>query len=95
MSDQTTPTRLSDEEIDRLIVSIRDLKNTNVFAGLLWQTLEKNPSREAKRRVLVMAFGQSYELLVVMFMAVESKATPADVQKKLDEIKRNNATTPG
>ena len=88
MLNPTPQTKLTDEHIERLILVIKEYQVTNLMASLIWKALEKAEDIETKRKILVSAFAQSYELLVVMNMAVQSDVKPDDFAFTLKEIKR-------
>lgn len=77
------PRKLSDEQIDRLLIAIQHLKGKNAMAAVIAKALEKQPTLEYKRSVLVMAFAQSYELLLIMNMAVDSDVPPMNFRDNL------------
>ena len=80
--------KLTDEQVERLVIAINDLQVTNIMAQIIWRALEKAEGIEAKRKILVTAFAQSYELMVVMNMAVNSDMKPALFAANLKELKR-------
>ena len=80
--------KLTDEQVERLVIAINDLQVTNIMAQIIWRALEKADGIEAKRKILVTAFAQSYELMVVMNMAVNSDMKPALFAANLKELKR-------
>ena len=80
--------KLTDEQVERLVIAIHDLQVTNIMAQIIWRALEKAEGIEAKRKILVTAFAQSYELMVVMNMAVNSDMKPALFAANLKELKR-------
>jgi hypothetical protein len=85
--------RLSDEQVERLVLAIENLKDTNAIAGVIWHALQKNPpALESQRRVLVTSFAQTFELMTVMNMVVESKVKPVEFKTRLRETRaRTNA----
>ena len=83
MLDQTPPQKLSDDQIKRLVIAIEYLQESNISARLVWLALEKETSIEGKRRVLVKSFAQSFELLTVMHMAIESTVMPDDFKARI------------
>lgn len=82
------PQKLTDEQIERLVLAIQEYQVANLMARVIWTALEKAPDIEAKRKILVNSFAQAYELMVVMNMAVNSDVKPALFEANLREIKR-------
>lgn len=82
--------KLSDEQIERLLLAINEMKETNTMAGLIAKALEKQQSLIDKRRVLITSFSQCFELMVVMNMAIEAKVKPDEFKNNLADIRRLN-----
>lgn len=80
------PRKLSDEQIDRLLIAIQHLKEKNAMAAVIAAALNKKPDLEYKRSVLVTAFAQSYELLLILNMVVDSDVAPAAFTENLKAI---------
>lgn len=89
-----TTQRLSDEQVERLVLVIKNLKEFNATAAVAWAALEKEADLEGKRKVLVMTFAHTYELMLCMNMAVNSNKKPAAFESDLQDIRRQqNART--
>lgn len=90
MANPINPNQLNDQQIDRLLIAVETLKQTNSMAQLICAALEKQTDREGKRRVLVTSFAQMYELMLVMQMAILSDVTPEAIQENLREKQRRD-----
>lgn len=90
MQNQTSPNvgKLTDEQIERLVLAIKDYQVSNLMARVIWTALEKATDIEARRKILVSSFSQAYELLVVMQMAINSDVKPAAFDASLRDLKR-------
>ena len=84
------PEHLSDAQVERLLIAIEGMKETNTIALLIATALEKQTSPVDRRRVLVTSFAQSFELMVIMNMAVNATVTPEEFKKTLAETRRLN-----
>lgn len=87
---QINVNQLSDAQIDRLLIVIEGMRETNMMASLIATALDKQTSRIDKRRVLVTSFSQAFELMVVMNMAVEAKVEPEEYKKNLADVRRQS-----
>ena len=85
---QINVNQLSDAQIDRLLIAIEGMRETNTMANLIATALDKPTSRIDKRRVLITSFSQCFELMVVMNMAIEAKIKPEDFKKSLNDVRR-------
>ena len=91
MLNQTPPNnvgRLTDEQVERLVIAIKSYQVSNLMARVIWTALEKAEGLEAQRKILVTSFSQAYELLVVMNMATHSDVKSAAFEKNLNDMKR-------
>lgn len=84
------PQHLSDAQVERLSIAIEGMKETNTIAMLIATALAKQTSPVDRKRVLVTSFAQSFELMVVMNMAVNATVTPEEFKKTLAETRRLN-----
>jgi len=85
--------RLTDEQVDRMVIAVRSLSATNVHAKAVSMALEKQIDREGRRKVLVSSYSQAFELLTVFNMAMESSVTPVEMQSRLQKG-ASHATNP-
>ena len=79
----TTPSKLNNEQVDRLLIAIEHMKGDNVIADVIWRSLKAQANKEQKKRVMVGAFAMAYSLLLVMNMAVQSNVNPSEFKASL------------
>lgn len=93
MLNQTSPKhvgRLTDEQVERLVIAIKNYQVSNLMARVIWTALEKAEDTEARRKILMTSFAQTYELMVVMNMAIQSDMKPVVFDANLSKIKRQS-----
>lgn len=80
--------RLSDEQVERLLVTIETLKDKNVIAEMIAKALEKQDTFDDKRKVLVSSFAQTYELMVCMNTGINATLAAAEFKANLVESRK-------